>query len=196
MNSSDLLKKVKVYSIDKKYAAACQIDTAIELFFRERDDVSIIALTYAAWHIIKDISKAQGKKTTRDYFVEGEAAQEKRDILRQTDALWNFLKHAKNDEKDEFQFLEGLSERLLFSVVCDFSMLWSVSISMGIFRLWMLACRFDECSEIVGLDIYQKSILAFPAIKKKSAAYQKQTGLQCLLSVIEKNKSSTAPAQP
>lgn len=118
---------VEVIKINKKLAASSQIDTAITLFNDKNDVISILSLSYSAWGIIKNMLKAEHKSVRQalaDYQIENNQAKTDQEAWVKIDEIWSFIKHAKNDPGDSYQFKSGLEEIVLFSVIHDYIQLY------------------------------------------------------------------------
>ncbi len=107
-------EKIRVSKLD---AARRQLDCAIELWFADKDDVSIHTLAAAAHQIIHDINKKKGNQdllfgsdVIRDEHRAEFVARVKRDM--------NFFKHADRDAEEITEFvLMGSIMFILFSAI-------------------------------------------------------------------------------
>lgn len=95
-------------------AAMRQLDTAIRLWFNDSDPVSVHTLVGAAYQIIHDTNKKQGKKDLifDDEFIKDEHRKTVRDFLRKD---FMFFKHADKDTHEVTEFVPLGS--VLFMVV-------------------------------------------------------------------------------
>lgn len=83
-------------TITKLEAAKSQIETAIELFFEDKDSVSIHTLTCAAYEVLMDIGKTRGiKPVVKDtsFIRPGKEGV----YLARINEAENFFKHADRD---------------------------------------------------------------------------------------------------
>jgi hypothetical protein len=78
------------YQVDKQRAAEAQIDTAIELFLKDRCAISTVVLGHGAWNIIKDVSKDKQIETSREWMYKLQNATEK-EFYRHFNRYYNFL---------------------------------------------------------------------------------------------------------
>jgi hypothetical protein len=97
--------------ITKLEAAERQLDCAIELWFRDADQVSIHTLARAAYDIIHDINEHRGMPRDLLYnsdLVKDEYQSQWRASIRK---VGNFAKHADKDPEDvmEFHSFAGLA---------------------------------------------------------------------------------------
>jgi hypothetical protein len=98
---------VSGFRISKLDAARRQLETAINLFFYERDIVSIHTLSAAAFNIVSDIAnrKDVDKKTVRGIVIEQIKADRKKFLLGKLREAENFFKHeSRRRGISEFQF--------------------------------------------------------------------------------------------
>jgi hypothetical protein len=81
-------------SITKLDAATRQMNTAIELYFHELDEVSIHTLAAAAHNLLTDLSSAAPQQTVIQRYIRPGKLREFENAIR---APQNFLKHADRD---------------------------------------------------------------------------------------------------
>lgn len=94
-------QKVQIKKIE---AARRQLDCAIELWFRDNDEVSIHTLTVAAHQIIHDIKEYRGEAKDLLYdtaLVKDEYRNKWINVLKKAA---NFFKHADNDPEGTVEF--------------------------------------------------------------------------------------------
>jgi hypothetical protein len=92
------------YSIPKIEAARRQLDTAIELWFMEKDEVSVHTLAYAAYQIIHDINVHRGtahEGLFETSMIKDEYRSDWNKLVRKPA---NFFKHADNDPDGTVEF--------------------------------------------------------------------------------------------
>jgi hypothetical protein len=102
--------------VSKVSAARRQLDSAIELWFLDKDEVCIQTLAAAAYQIIHDINQKKGG--TRDLLYDSAV------IKDEYRSMWvaiikkpvNFFKHANNDAEEIIEFSPFSS--LLFMIFC------------------------------------------------------------------------------
>ncbi|MBI4964970.1 MAG: hypothetical protein HY913_16975 [Desulfomonile tiedjei] len=128
------------FRISKLDSARRQLETAINLYFYERDVVSVHTLSAAAFNIMADIGRHDegGKNTLRgiilDNFIKKEHRKFVRERLRQAE---NFFKHADKDSKAFLVFNPGQTEFLIWdSIVTYLSMTGESPPIFKVFHLW------------------------------------------------------------
>ena len=122
--------------VSKLDAARRQLDTAIRLFFREGDAVSIHTLTAAAHQLLHDLSNGMpGKSTIRnpDFVKPGK----EKIYLKALASYENFFKHADTDPKDVLSFNPEATESFMAdSVRCYYSMTQENVPTFRAFHVW------------------------------------------------------------
>jgi hypothetical protein len=97
--------------ITKLEAARRQIDSAVEMYFNERDEVSIHTLVGAAHILITDLSKAAQLQSVIDRHIKPDMRWKFEGAIRTPQ---NFLKHATEDPDETFDLNPHNTELMLF----------------------------------------------------------------------------------
>lgn len=129
-----------ILKISKLDAARRQLDTAIELWFREADPVSIAALVFNASQIIQDVNEKSGNKhVTTLAMAQRLAARPEHvgEIMR----LWKkpvaFLKHANRDPHDILEFRPDATEMTIVLAIHGLGLLGEQGSDLiNAFNLW------------------------------------------------------------
>jgi hypothetical protein len=93
--------------ITKLDAAKRQLETAIRLYFREEDPVSIHTLACAAYNVIRDINRQQvgSPMLIKDEFIEVWVKPgHEREARNKLNEAENFFKHADRDQLQRIEF--------------------------------------------------------------------------------------------
>ena len=146
-------KKGNFMNISKLDSAKRQLDTAINLFFKESDPVSIHTLVAAAHQLLIDIGNLMGIKSL---IKENSIINKKyfKDYIREVNKPENFFKHAKSDSGALINFNPEQTEFLLLDAVEMYMQIASEKPEdMNIFRMWF----FVKYPNVLSSDI-QKSI--------------------------------------
>ncbi len=173
MGGSALTDNTVMNEISKTEAAQKQLETAIDLFFNRKDDVSVVVLTYGSWSLIKDISKSNKKVISRDmllsHFKEKYPGIEESKVWDILHHEWNFLKHAKRDINDKLTIdVRSLGLSILLASL-DLLLLNSKSKITEIFILWYIASNNEPYENDASLDlIARKANDMFPNFSKLS----------------------------
>jgi hypothetical protein len=196
MGMSSIEVEASEEELDKKHVALSQIETAIKLYFEDRDLVSCYALGAAAKEITENILRMMKKERDDtsdagetsfsfdelfDTVVKPEFRDEIRGILR---APQNYLKHADkdHDKKIDARFL-GLCPFLILGTIHNIVRLdWKMPPSFYLFTSYMvryhsdlfnvpesLRERLDEvCTRITMPDGTETKRLVYQVLKKTS----------------------------
>jgi len=138
----DSSEKNELFHVSKLEAARRQLATAIELWFHDRDPVSIHTLAFAAYEIIHVVSKKRNR--TKDLLfdsavIKDEYRAEWNKIIKRPA---NFFKHAKDDAEDSLEYSpKSALLFLLFSIAGLRSCGESLTPVEATFLLWVLVNR-------------------------------------------------------
>jgi hypothetical protein len=131
-------------SITKIEAARRQLATAIELWFHDKDQVSIYALSFAAYEVIHFVSKRKGR--TRDLIFDSLILKKEyeNNFFRLVRGTANFFKHADRDPNPEgvLLFQPLFSEMFIaFSIAGIGSMGMKANEYESAFMAWLMITR-------------------------------------------------------
>ncbi len=131
---------------DKEQVAKRQLDTAIELFFRGGDPVSIHTLSAAATTVLADIIQARGGKSWRERLLDDALVKgmSKKDFYNALRSAQNFFKHGDKDADGEIEFDETVNDTVMFVGTVECGILAKenkvkLSDQMSVFQLWIIA---------------------------------------------------------
>lgn len=111
----DDLKSTPGYPVGKMDAARRQLKTAIRLWFRDADPVSIHTLAYAAYEIIHTVSKKRNPARDPLIFDSDLVKEEYRSRVNiRLKEHANFFKHGDRDGEAVIQFNPSLSQWFMF----------------------------------------------------------------------------------
>ncbi len=129
--------------ISKLDASKRQLDTAINLFFKQADPISTHTLTAAAHQLLMDIGRSANIKSVikENPFIKKEYFKE---YIRKVNEAENFFKHANMDSNALLKFNSEQTEYLLLDAVEMYMQLTSERPEdMSIFRIWFL-CKYPN----------------------------------------------------
>jgi hypothetical protein len=127
------------FRVSKVDASRRQLETAINLFFYERDVVSIHTLSAAAFNILSDIGRHKGidKKTVRGWVLEQVKADRRKFLLGKLKEAENFFKHADRDADAFLSFNPGQTEFIIWDCIITYQTMTGESTPLfKIFHLW------------------------------------------------------------
>lgn len=143
---------IKVTKLD---AATGQLRTAIQMFFKNADSVSIHTLACAAQEILESLCKAKGIKSLKSGMIDLVRPEMKAKFIKITDEAQNSFKHAGKDPKATTTFNPETTELVLWDAVILHNNLTSLKDPLFVtFNLWLYA----KDPKIFALSAEQKSI--------------------------------------
>jgi hypothetical protein len=132
--------KLKLSKLD---CARRQLEMAIELYFMERDPVSIHTLAGAVYQLLADINRHRGGKPL---FSEVEALKgvvvpgKEKEVAQLFKKAENFFKHADRDPEGVIDFSPEINEMLLWETSAKYYELTSETTPpMGAIKIWFAA---------------------------------------------------------
>jgi len=134
---------IKIGKID---IARRQLETAINLFFYDRDVVSIHTLTAAAFNILQDMSTNDGRdiKTLRSVFLKRVKEGSEKHVINKIREAENFFKHADKDPYEYLEFNSKQTEYMLWDAVTLYAVIAGENTSvLQLFYYWFMASYPD-----------------------------------------------------
>jgi len=125
--------------VSKLDAARRQIDTAITLFFHERDPVSIHTLTAAGYEVLRDLNAKRGGSPmlVKEKLVDWVPEEHKAKVQKKLNEAENFFKHADRDPEKLLRFNPEASEFMLWDCCLKYHQLTGeVTPHMWAYRFW------------------------------------------------------------
>jgi hypothetical protein len=152
---------VKV-AVSKIEAAKRQLDSAIELWFQEKDEIAVHTLLAAAYGVIYDLNKKHGTLHEALYDTAVVKEEYRREWVWTLKTPSNFFKHADKDSDPDGQvdFYPLLNVvYMLFAVTGLASLKQQPSVMARLFSLWMFIHEPRFLSPF-GLDYFSQHIPA------------------------------------
>jgi len=109
------------FKITKLEAAKRQLETAINLFFSNGDDVSIHALASASSDVLKDIGKFNKKTTIYDNLISLIKKEKKKEVLDIINKPKMFFKHADQETNKTINFYPSSNDWIIFIAIEAYS---------------------------------------------------------------------------
>lgn len=172
-----------------------QLATAIELFFADRDAVSIYSLATNSWEVIDVLCRKAGVESfsvqARENVAEGKDL--KRDYINSP--YRNFFKHADSDsEKTAPPLPDSQVEGVLFLAVEDYIRLNGKSpVQLQVFQLWYLAKYPEKLNPAVADELMKGIASAFPGLPSLCRDEQLAFGAQVLAHAVGDNELANDP---
>lgn len=158
--------------------ARSQLLTAIDLFFADRDPISVQALAGNARELLEGLCRLAGVEPLTELMLRDHPNKERRDIYAAVNLYRNCFKHLGSTEEDRLedqavldQFDDTKNEYLLYVCVADYSRLRrAMPVPLQVFQAWFCALH-AELLKLGKLDMYLR---AFPGIQNLSRTEQKR----------------------
>lgn len=167
--------------VDKTTAAKHQLDTAIDLFFLDRDPVSIRTLLSSAWNVLHDLLAKTDLESSRDWITQSFPDYSQKEIMGILKDDWAFFKHADRDPKRILEFDDGANQELLMFAVNDFAQLTkATTYAMEVYQLWFVAKNETIFEKLKHENLFEFSKSVFPNLATLDLTEQKKFGRNAL----------------
>jgi hypothetical protein len=159
--------------------ARSQLLTAIDLFFGEKDPVSVQALAGNAREILEKLCRQANIQPMTEFLFKDHPGKPKKEIYDALNLYRNCFKHLgdteeirQEDQRTLDQFDDSKNEYLLFVCVEDYIRLRkAMPVPMQVFHAWFCASHID----LLGLEHpAQKFLKLFPGIERMTREQQKR----------------------
>src|SRR5262245_13687418 len=132
-------------NISKIDAAKSQLMTAIELYFEDRDPISVHTLAMAAAEIIDRLCQAKGLQSMRAHFMSQIIPKHRKEVGDALNKAVNFFKHASSSRPN--QVLKDFSDDRNISAIMfgvdGLRQLGVETAEMIAFRTWQMVVQPD-----------------------------------------------------
>lgn len=135
------MNDLKILHVSKLDAARRQLETAINLFFYEKDDVSIHTLAAAAFNILDDIRKDWNidHKTIRQKVLNNAGKEQSKETLKSIKSAENYFKHADRDPNELIDFKPHQTLYLIADACATYCFITGNKIPIfNVFSLWLV----------------------------------------------------------
>lgn len=164
--------------------ARSQVLTAIELFFADKDPVSVQSLAGNAREILESLCRISGIEPMTELLLRDHPAKAPKDIYAAMNLYRNCFKHVgktpaerEDDQLTLNQFDDSKNEYLLYICVEDYIRLrQAMPIPMQIFQAWFCACHADLLASHIDP---QRFYTLFPGINNMTRAERKRVAVAC-----------------
>jgi len=142
-------------TVSKLEAARCQLETAINLYFHEGDQISIHTLACAAHEIVQSINRGKGDKPTlKDSLKQNIKPAFVKVFYKKMNEAQNFFKHSGRDEHQSIEFAPYFSDVLLLDACWTYRRITNQRLPMlGTFEMWAAITWGKEFVKYPGLDL-------------------------------------------
>ncbi|MDO8734758.1 MAG: hypothetical protein Q7K21_06335 [Elusimicrobiota bacterium] len=139
--------------VGKLESAKRQLETAIILYFNDKDPISIHTLVCAAHEVIADITKKAGGNSL---ILEGNMIKQeyKNDFRKMVRKAKNFFKHGDNDSNDTIVFNPDMNDTYLIDTCEGYQLLTGeINPYFVIYRAWF---HYKYPNVLNNYTMYQK----------------------------------------
>jgi hypothetical protein len=166
-------------------AARSQLLTAIELFFADRDPVSIQALAGNARELLERLCRLAGIEPMTELLLRDHPGKPVKDIYGAMNLYRNCFKHVGETEQERQEdqlvlnrFNDSKNDILLYVCVEDYVRLRkAMPIPMQIFQAWFCGRYADR---LATQEVAEKYLKWFPNLNHKTRAQQKGDGARLI----------------
>ena len=188
--------------LTKLEIARRQLATAIDLFFADRDLVSVYSLATNSWEVIDVLCRNAGIESLSIQARENVPAGNELKVNYVNVPYRNFFKHADRDSEQTLPPLpDAQVEGVLFLALEDYIRLNSRSpVQFQVFQLWYLAKYPEKLAPDVSNELMEGIATAFPGLSSLPRNAQLAQGAQMLADAVKNQDLAgdprTEPAFP
>jgi hypothetical protein len=178
--------------LTKISVARAQLVTALDLFVRDKDPISVHCLACGGGEVIEGIAKASGKEVFSTHILETHPHMDRGAIRGARNQYWNAFKHfedrkglQRDDEELLGRFGDTINDAALYIGWWDYlSLQKRLPVITQVFQIWYYAIYEEKLAP--GTDVTPFRT-AFPEIQRENRAEQKRR----LRRMTEKYRSDT-----
>ena len=155
--------------ITKLDAARRQLETAINLYFHEGDQVSIHTLGCAAHEIIETVNrKGGGTPTLKESWKDSIKPEHVKTFYKALNPARNFFKHADRDADDAIQFAPFASEILILDACWTYRRVTGERLPMlDVFAMWAAITWAKKFVTYPELDLTSPDVVQWASLTRQ-----------------------------
>jgi hypothetical protein len=166
-------------ALTKVAVARAQLVTALDLFVRSKDPVSVHCLACGGGEVIEGLAEAKSEEIFATHILKTQPDLDRGKIRGLRNVYWNAFKHfsTRNGEQRDDDgllndFHDGRNDVALFIGWYDYALLQkAMPVAAQVFQAWWFALNEDKLAENVDPSVFRK---AFPDILGLDRAEQKR----------------------
>lgn len=166
-------------TLTKLTVARAQLVTALDMFVRNKDPVSIQCLACGGGEITEALAEGQGEESFVSFIISDQPHMDRKQIRKVKNQYWNAFKHATTHkgmarEDDELlaQFSDLNNDVALFLGWWDYIVIQKrLPIAAQVFQAWWFALNEDKVAPDADLSMVRT---AFPDIRRQPRTEQKR----------------------
>ena len=171
--------------VGKLDAANRQLDYAIDLFFRDGDEVCIHTLVGAASMLLTDLLEVHAPERSWDRHAQTANALSPSQYFNVVRNAQNFLKHAREYPSAILDFDQVQTEELMMLAVMNSGELQDLSIPQSVYQLWYLGARAHALGP--EFPFISEALELFPELANSTRSHQRLIGLRVLEDAVSSN---------
>jgi hypothetical protein len=180
-----------IQPLTKIAVAKAQLLTALDLFVRDKDPISIQCLACGGGEVVEGLAETHGEEPFAMHILTIQPDMDRKAIRRKRNQYWNAFKHffdlkglPREDEEMLAQFSDINNDVALFVGWWDYMTVQKrLPVAAQVFQVWWYALNEEKLAPDADLDVMRT---AFPDIRQQPRAEQKRR----LRRVIEKYRNS------
>jgi hypothetical protein len=165
--------------LTKILVARAQLVTALDLFLRDKDPISVQCLACGGGEIIEALEEAHGEEPLAMHILKTQPRLDRSAIRKLRNQYWNAFKHVSNhkglareDEELLGRFDDTKNDAALFVGWWDYMTLQKrLPVSVQVFQVWWYALNEEKLSGLADVGVVRS---AFPNIRQQPRAEQKR----------------------
>jgi hypothetical protein len=166
-------------TLTKIEVARSQLVTALDLFTRDKDPISVHCLACGGGEVIEGLAEAKAEKVFATHILQTQPEMDRAKVGRLRKVYWNAFKHFSNKEglpREDEELLKDFNDTkndiALFIGWYDYAILQKkMPVAAQVFQVWWYALNEDKVSENADFSIFRT---AFPDIVQQDRAEQKR----------------------
>jgi hypothetical protein len=163
----------------KIQVARAQLMTALDLFVRDKDAISVHCFACGGGEVIEGIAEANDAAIFATHILKPQPNMDRKNIRRLRNVYWNAFKHFSNlgglprDDEDLLKdFDDTKNDAALFIGWWDYAALQKkMPVAAQVFQVWWYALNEDKVSEDADFRVFRA---AFPDIVQQDRTEQKR----------------------
>ena len=156
-------------SVTKLDAARRQLETAINLYFHEGDQVSIHTLACAAHEIIETVNrKSGGKPTLKESWKDNIKPEYVKTFYNRLNSARNFFKHADRDTDKSIRFAPFASDIIMLDACWTYRRITGERLPvLDVFNMWAAITWARHFVTYPGLDLTSPEIVHWASLTRQ-----------------------------
>jgi hypothetical protein len=173
------MSNVNEQPLTKVLVARAQLVTALDLFIRDKDPISVQCLACRGGEIVEGLAGAHGDEPLTTHILKTQPELDRNALRKLRNQYWNAFKHfsdreglAREDEELLRRFDDTKNDAALFVSWWDYMALQKkLPISAQVFQLWWYALNEKKLAADADLDVIRT---ALPDLTRQDRAKQKR----------------------